>query len=664
MKNLVGILMLGIGLTAGLFGQTASLSGTVSDPSGAVIPSAVVTVVNTETGLQREDKSDSQGRYTMDALPPGTYKLTAKAAGFADTTVNGVRLFVNQPATVAVVFEKVGSTSTTVAVEAYAAQLNTQDASLGNAIVQQTIVELPSFARNVANLLQFQPGVTNFGTNNSQVSNNNPTTIDDRNGSVNGGRSDQGNITLDGVDVNNQSTRAAFTSVLRVTPDSVEEFRSTTSNGDASKGRASGADIALVTKSGTNELHGALYEYRRGTETAANDFFSNRSGVPIAPLNINIFGAAVHGPIKKNKAFFFANYEGRRDASSSIVNRTVPTETLKQGIVQFHNTAGQIVQVTPDQLKGIDPLGIGVDPAALDVMQAVSQGEQHFDRRPVEHHRIHVQRSGARGPEYLHREVGLQRGQQRQEPPVLARQSAKRQRRRHAAVPGRAAQLGDAGQQQGSGRRLDQRVDAEHGQFAALRLHPRGRRNHRNSDRSLRQLPRLRYDQRNQHGNVAHRSGAQRLRGPFVEQGRARFALRRPGSFRLEPLGNLQPLVQHRHHQRFRAERQRRRHHAHFARYLFGRPHQLSVRDGRAARPGHFGDRQLQLPGGRHRAARRRPGESQLCQHGRRAVCAGFVEGEAQFHRDPRHTLRPDAAGARSGRTADLYRPADWRLVR
>ena len=446
MKNLVGILMLGIGLTAGLFGQTASLSGTVSDPSGAVIPSAVVTVVNTETGLQREDKSDSQGRYTMDALPPGTYKLTAKAAGFADTTVNGVRLFVNQPATVAVVFEKVGSTSTTVAVEAYAAQLNTQDASLGNAIVQQTIVELPSFARNVANLLQFQPGVTNFGTDNSQVSNNNPTNIDDRNGSVNGGRSDQGNITLDGVDVNNQSTRAAFTSVLRVTPDSVEEFRSTTSNGDASKGRASGADIALVTKSGTNEMHGALYEYRRGTETAANDFFSNRSGVPIAPLNINIFGAAVHGPIKKNKAFFFANYEGRRDASSSIVNRTVPTETLKQGIVQFHNTAGQVVQVTPDQFKGIDPLGIGVESGLVGRFQEVSQGEQHFDRRPVEHHRIHVQRSGARGPEYLHREVGLQRGQQRQEPPVLARQPAKRQRGRHAAVPGRAAQLGDAGQ--------------------------------------------------------------------------------------------------------------------------------------------------------------------------------------------------------------------------
>ena len=362
MKTLVGILALGVALAAGLFGQMASLAGTVSDPTGAVIPGAVVTIVNTETGLQREDKSDTQGRYTMEQLPPGTYKLTAKAPGFADFALNGVRLFVNQPATVAVVFDKLGSTNTTVAVEAYAAQLNTQDASLGNAIVQQTIVEMPSFARNVANLLQFQPGVTSFGTS------------DDRSGSVNGGRSDQGNVTLDGVDVNDQATRAAFTSVLRVTPDSVEEFRSTTSNGDASLGRASGADIALVTKSGTNDLHAALYEYRRGTETAANNFFSNRSGVPVAPLNINIFGAAVHGPIKKNKVFFFANYEGRRDASSAIVNRTVPTETLKQGIVQFHNTSGQLVQLAPSQIQGIDPLGIGVDAASLKVLQQYPKG--------------------------------------------------------------------------------------------------------------------------------------------------------------------------------------------------------------------------------------------------------------------------------------------------
>ena len=223
-----------------------------------------------------------------------------------------MRLFVNQPATVAVVFEKVGfyfddgggggERGATEYAGCVARQCDCPTDDRGTAFVRAQRRQPASIPAGRHELRHQQQ---------HQVSNNNPTTgIDDRNGSVNGGRSDQGNVTLDGVDVNNQSTRAAFTSVLRVTPDSVEEFRSTTSNGDASKGRASGADIALVTKSGTNDLHGAMYEYRRGTETAANDFFSNRSGVPVAPLNINIFGAAIHGPIKKNKAFFFANYEG------------------------------------------------------------------------------------------------------------------------------------------------------------------------------------------------------------------------------------------------------------------------------------------------------------------------------------------------------------------
>src|SRR3954466_10969289 len=129
-------------------------------------------------------------------------------------------------------------------------------------------------------MLSFQPGVAFFGG------------TDDRNGSVNGGRSDQSNITLDGADVNSQSDRAAFSSVLRVTPDSVEEFRTTTSNGGADTGRGSGADITLVTKSGTNEIHGSLYEYRRGNETAANSFFNNRINLAKPNLLINLFGGS------------------------------------------------------------------------------------------------------------------------------------------------------------------------------------------------------------------------------------------------------------------------------------------------------------------------------------------------------------------------------------
>jgi hypothetical protein len=370
MKNIIGVLALAGALASALFGQTASMSGTVADPSGAVIPKAVISVTNTQTGAKRSDTSDSQGRYTIPQLTPGTYTLTAQSPGFNDTTIQNIELLVNTPATVNVRFEKVGSTSTSVMVEAAAQQLNTTDATLGNVITSQAIVELPSFARNVANLLSFQPGVAYFGIPNSSTG-----VPDDRNGSVNGGRSDQSNITLDGADVNQQNDRAAFSTVLRVTPDSVEEFRTTTSNGGADAGRGSGADITLVTRSGTNSAHGSLYEYRRGTETAANSFFNNRIGVPLAPLLINLFGGSVGGPIKRNKAFFFVNYEGRRDASSTSINRNVPTENLKQGIVTFHDTSGALRTIGPDQIKSIvDPLGIGVSPAVLAVLQKYPVG--------------------------------------------------------------------------------------------------------------------------------------------------------------------------------------------------------------------------------------------------------------------------------------------------
>ena len=350
--------------SAVLFGQTTSLTGTVADPSGAVIPGATISIVNAQTGAARDTVSDTQGRYTMQQLTPGTYTLTATASGFADVVMAGVELLVNQPMTRTITFEKVGTTKTTIEVAATTAQVNTTDASLGNAIGGTAIVELPMFARNVVNLLQFQPGVTSTGGGST----------DERDGAVNGGKADQSNVSLDGVDVNDQNARAAFTSVLRVTLDSVAEFRTTTTNGAADVGRGSGADVALVTKSGTNEFHGSAYEYRRGTETAANTFFSNRAGVPIAPLLINVFGGSGGAPIKKNKAFIFFNYEGRRDASSSTATRTVPTETLKQGTILYHDKNGVLHQLMAADIKSIDPAGIGINPAALTALKAFPVG--------------------------------------------------------------------------------------------------------------------------------------------------------------------------------------------------------------------------------------------------------------------------------------------------
>lgn len=352
---------------AALWGQTTSITGTVSDPSGAVVPGAAISIANAQTGARRDTVSDAQGRYTLAQVTPGTYRLTAAAAGFADVAIAGVELLVNQPATVPIVFAKIGGTRTTIRVEAAPTQLNTTDASLGNAIAGSAIVELPFFARNVVSLLQYQAGVTVTGASLKGLS-------DERDGAVNGGRADQSSVSLDGVDVGDQNTRAAFTSVLRVTLDSVAEFRTTTTNGAPDVGHGSGADVALVTKSGTNEFHGSLYEYRRGTETAANSFFNNRAGVPVAPLLINVFGGSGGGPIQKNRAFFFLNYEGRRDASAVSVLRVVPTETLKRGIVEYYDQSGTLHQLAPAGIQAIDPLGIGVDAAALKALQGFPAG--------------------------------------------------------------------------------------------------------------------------------------------------------------------------------------------------------------------------------------------------------------------------------------------------
>ena len=352
-----------IALTAAItLGQSISdLTGLVTDPSGAVVPNASIVVVNAATNLRRETKTDSQGRYSIAQLQPGNYQMTAAASGFAEELVRDVHVLVNTPSTVDIRFQ-VGTVQQHVAVSAETTQVNTQDASLGNAIGTRPIIELPFDARNVVGLLSIQPGVTYFGD---------PSTRDDyRSGAVNGGKSDQGNVTLDGVDVNDQQYRSAFTSVLRATLDSVQEFRTTTTNGGADVGRSSGAQVALITKSGTNSLHGSLYEYTRNTLTAANTFFNNQDGLPRQTLIRNVFGASLGGPIKKNRLFYFVNYEGRRDASQATAVRVVPNMQFRQGIFNYQSTDGSLVQLNPDQIRAIDPQHIGESPGVLKVLQS------------------------------------------------------------------------------------------------------------------------------------------------------------------------------------------------------------------------------------------------------------------------------------------------------
>lgn len=220
-------------------------------------------------------------------MPPGVYTIEVEANGFKKLVLSNVQALVDKPTTVSINME-VGAVTEVVNVAGGELEsiVNKTEGSLGNNFVSRQIQELPLEGRNVGDLLSLQPGVT----------------LD---GSVTGSRSDQANITLDGVDVNDQQNGTAFTPVLRVTPDSVDEFRVTTTNADSARGRSSGAQISLSTKSGTNEFHGALYEYHRNTVTTANDFFNNQNGVERPKLIRNLFGGRIGGPVVKNRFFFF-----------------------------------------------------------------------------------------------------------------------------------------------------------------------------------------------------------------------------------------------------------------------------------------------------------------------------------------------------------------------
>lgn len=359
---------------------TTSLRGTILDKTAAAVAGAKVKLVKTDQGLQYEMTSSGHGEYQFLLLAPGAYTLIVQADGFRKFEQRNIELLVNNPETVNVTLE-VGSTTQTVEVSAQAETLNTSDASLGVAFGEYQIKELPMEARNVPDLLSLQAGVSYLGNreNITQLEN------DSRSGAVNGARSDQSNITLDGVDVNADTKGYAFTSVLPITPDSVQEFRVTTTNYNADEGRSSGAQVALVTKSGTNQFHGSAYEYNRNTVTSANDYFIKlaqlQNGQPnVAPELIrNNFGGSLGGPIVKQRLFFFANYEGERLAQQVSTVRVVPSAAMRDGIITYtcadpSACPGGIVQgltgphtiapgnfgLSPSNIQSMDPQGIGV----------------------------------------------------------------------------------------------------------------------------------------------------------------------------------------------------------------------------------------------------------------------------------------------------------------
>jgi hypothetical protein len=319
-------------------------------------------------------RTTSEGAYIFQQLSPGSYELIAEAAGFATQTVK-IHLLVDQPATVNITMKLAGS-ETTVDVQAGAQAMNTTDASIGNAVDNETVQALPLEGRNVPDLLSLQPGVLYLSHNVNQNE-------DSRSGSVAGARSDQGNMTLDGLDNNDQTKGYAFTGVLRSTLDSVDEFRVTTVNSGADSGRSSGAQVNVVTKGGTNKLHGSLYEYNRDTITAANNWFNKQAEIAAGDSNKpgelirNTFGLALGGPIRKDKLFFFANYEAQRTAENQQEILQVPTQSFRNGKMIYPSAAGSVITLSRTQFASMDPkcaaigtcpLGAGANPAVLQLM--------------------------------------------------------------------------------------------------------------------------------------------------------------------------------------------------------------------------------------------------------------------------------------------------------
>jgi hypothetical protein len=387
---------------------TTSLHGKVLDSTRAVVEGASVTLANRTQGFSRSAATPSSGEFEFLALPPGTYVLTVERTGFNKYEQKNLQLLVNVPTSVNVVLQ-VGAITTKVEVSGEAPVINIEDASMGIAFGENQVKDLPLEGRNVPDLLTLQPGVAYTG---NRADTN---ASDTRSGAVNGARSDQGNITLDGIRVNEEGGNA-FQAVLPVTLDSVQEFRVTTSNSNADEGGTSGAQVALVTKSGTNYFHGSVYEYHRNTYTSANDYFNKSSQLQActlpdpnscnqAPKLIrNIFGASFGGPLKKDRLFLFMNYEGTRRAEQTVSSgEEVPSASMRDGVLQYLCAGGSSAcpggpsfgvqgksgtTYTPaagyfalgfTQLQQIDPANAGPDLAAMAYFQTLPNPNLYVD---------------------------------------------------------------------------------------------------------------------------------------------------------------------------------------------------------------------------------------------------------------------------------------------
>jgi len=290
----------------------ATVSGTVVDPSGGVVPGVKIVIKNASTGSVANALTNGVGVFDAPNLPPGTYELTASAAGFATLVRSRITLTVGQELVLNLSLE-VGNTNQQIEVTTEAPTVDLANATVGGLINETTVEALPLNGRSWSDLAILAPGVHTVG--NQPAINGTDRT---KRGmglelSISGGRPQQNNYLLDGVNINNY-TNAGPGSLLggNLGTDAVGEFSVLTTNYSAEYGRTSGGVISAITKSGTNQFHGSVYEFLRNASLDAANYIDDINGNPKPPFRRNQFGASAGGPIRKDKTFVFGDYEGIR----------------------------------------------------------------------------------------------------------------------------------------------------------------------------------------------------------------------------------------------------------------------------------------------------------------------------------------------------------------
>ena len=332
---------------------SGTVVGTVTDPTGAVVPNAEVTLRNAGTNETLTRGANETGTFTVPNVPPGVYTVSVTAKGFRTTTIPNLTIDANKSTNVPVQLT-VGASNEVVEVQASGqTELQTTDAQIGNVVARESISRLPMLQRDVSELMNLQPGVSpgsNLGMRTT------------------GAIDDQNTVKLDGIDIT--ANVVASRTVIPTPAEAVEEFRITVSNPTQELGRSSGGQITMVGRSGSNTFHGAGYWSHQNDDLNANTWDNNFSGIKKPELKDNRFGARIGGPIFKNKTFFFGLYEGRRFPRVSQVTRTVPTDSLKAGILKFRDNAGNVqsFDLKSSAVCGAngntpcDPRGIGISP--------------------------------------------------------------------------------------------------------------------------------------------------------------------------------------------------------------------------------------------------------------------------------------------------------------